>query len=140
MSKSRYCQQCGAPNGVTANFCGDCGSPFPGVQARTPVPAPPVKRTPSQQHRRALTEHDQQDDDLDDSDDIDDAYVPANLNGLEVDVEVYTNREQIGSIARGLKTSGDFERPAEKVPKNKKEFQKDFMEDFQREAGTLRKK
>jgi len=140
MPLNSYCQECGTPNKSAAKFCGECGEPFPGVTARAKTaPLTPPRQT-SIQRRRIVQEHEQfEENDGDEIDDTpDDSQVPANLTGLEVDIEVRDNREKLSSLAFLPKVSSDLalNRPPAKVPKNKKDFEKNFMAEFRKEAGT----
>jgi ribosomal protein L37E len=133
-TSKKYCQECGVPSvNLVAKFCGECGHPF-GTNVRAAVPAPePQQRVRPQRRRNDVAD----DDEEHIEEGVDAAYVPE-INELEVDVEVYSNREQIGRLA-GTSRS-DFTRPPEKVPKSKKAFEGDFMKEWQQEAGTARKK
>jgi hypothetical protein len=149
MSSKKYCQKCGTPTErLAAKLCDECGNPFTyGTQAATPppVPAPQAtarpQRPPQRLTRRQQIELDAQDAEGDDDDDntgADDSYVPE-INALECDIQINETRQTIGNIA-GTSRSEGFQRPPDKVPKSKKAFENDFLKDWQREAGTSRKK
>lgn len=143
MSTKKYCQECGSSaNKLTAKFCEDCGNPFGtnirAAQQPEPVPAPePRQHRQRPTARRRVVEEEVEADDDENEDVIDDAYVP-DVNGLEVDIEVHDTRQKIGNLAGTSRV--DFQRPPDKVPKNKKAFESDFMQEWQREAGTARRK
>ena len=78
--------------------------------------------------------------DIETEEESEDVYIP-NLNKLEVDVEVYSNKQTLGSVLESSSNSKDGGVVDDFVePKPKATSQSDFLKDFQNEAGTLRRK
>lgn len=135
---SLYCEMCGTPaRSPLAKFCGKCQTPFD-PSAVAPKAEPVIARTPAATRQRptrrpvAKATNEDTEDEVNDGE-MDDSYVPA-LDKIEIDVEVYSTRESIRSVA-GTSGYGSFKRPDDKVPKNDAEFRNDFLVKFQQEAG-----
>jgi len=136
----RYCLDCGAPTEYSLKkpvFCSNCGNPF---QKNTQVSQPVVQKVqlqkPTIAKKTYIPEVDiEQDNELyDDEQDI--TSVP-NISSIQVE----TSGE---NLSRGIKlkdlmgTGDNVKRNKTKI-KGKKISKKQILEDFAKEAGSLRK-
>jgi hypothetical protein len=119
----KYCQSCGKPNPANAKFCCSCGTSM----------NPQAKST----KQKAVSRREVIDDD-DDHEEEEDQAISINASQLDVDIS-YNDpvaKETIGDImASGPESHGEpYERGG--GPTISKE---EFLKEFQREAGPLRK-
>ena len=131
----RYCTSCGSPTEYSVKkpiFCSNCGNSFDKVQINKVTPKPiPEKRTINPVIANNL--------DYEIDNEIDDVNVP-NISQIEIDVESDNNAKAKGiKLGQLLGTSSSGEKkPREKI-KGKKNSKKQILEDFAKEAGSLRK-
>ena len=122
-----FCPHCGTLInyvGKKPNFCSSCGQSLNTMVAQT-------KEAPSNIEIEA---------DIETEEESEDVYIP-NLNKLEVDVEVYSNKQTLCTVLESSSNSKDGGVVDDFVePKPKATSQSDFLKDFQNEAGTLRRK
>lgn len=150
-----YCTECGNPTTYTTakpKFCSSCGTPFEKLvvnkvllqKPTTDKPqevkiierAPERKRLPIVQRKANVDNEDNYDEDDYDSEDVN--RVP-NINGLAVDIhESNQGKTKIGDIIGSSKNQTKREKIKGKALS--KNDRKKFLEDFKREAGSLRPK
>ena len=123
-----YCYQCGAGINYTSekpNFCMKCGCALNSTKAEKPAPPPAVQEV------EAELEDEQIDPEI--------VQIPS-IRALEADIDVSEGPKlKLGDIA-GTNQSQPTADDGWVEPKGQKVSQKQFLEDFQREAGTTRKK
>jgi uncharacterized Zn finger protein (UPF0148 family) len=119
-----FCPHCGTLInyvGKKPNFCSSCGQSLNTMVAQT-------KETSSNIEIEAEFEEEEQ---------IEAEPLP-NLNKLEIDIQVYSNKQTLGSVMQSSSQSeanssvDDFKAP--------NQSQQDFLKQFQKEAGTQRQK
>jgi hypothetical protein len=126
MLNKKYCQKCGNPTDVAANFCGKCGNPFV-AQANTQT-APKVivvgAKKPNILPVVASEEDEPQGLPIEDLD--------PNSLGFEIPrfIQNKTKVQDILGSSAGVKDKDEFKRPT--LPKQSK---KKFLESFKNEAG-----
>lgn len=133
-----YCPDCGTPTNYTSNkpkFCTGCGNPFDKNINQNKVIAKNPAPINIQKPRIQLI--DQDDDDYDDESEVN--HVP-NINKLDCDIiGVHRSGEKIGNIAGTSEGSSRQKNNGEKKKsKPSKLERKKFLEDFSKEAGSLR--
>lgn len=118
-----YCQQCGSPHEYTLkkpNFCQNCGDTLSKMSAAAVIKEKIVPKA-------AVVAHDDDDDDEDDGSQVPD------IQGLEFDSDATPIRGiKLGSVVGT--SSGEKVEP-DSSPKISK---KDMIEEYKREAGSLR--
>jgi hypothetical protein len=154
MASQIYCQDCGAPTQYSIKipiFCCSCGQPFnKTVKAAAPSVIPPNVLAKNKKRRvieEPIEEEDDDDDNIDDDGNEDYGFEDdssgsgatvseAELND-NVEIEVRRPRKlKIEDIARGDEGSGPVPFKGSKAPKVSK---KAFQQQWEKEAGTLRK-
>lgn len=150
-----YCTECGSPTSYSASkpkFCSSCGTPFDKLvvnkvllqkpTADKPVdrPVAPKKISPRLQ-KITNSEDEDTDPDFDDpEDDINEINSVPPIRRLDVEIdEGYQNKKEktrigdiIGSSKGGAKREKIKGKPVTKADRKK------FLEDFKREAGSIR--
>jgi len=122
-----FCPHCGTLInyvGKKPNFCSSCGQSLNSMVAQT-------KETPSNIEIEAEFEEEEQ---------IETEPLP-NLNKLEIDIQVYSNKQTLGSVMQSSSQS-EANSPVDdfKAPQAPNQSQQDFLKQFQKEAGTQRQK
>lgn len=129
-----YCFSCGQPTEYTIakpKFCSSCGTNFES-KAQTNA-QPTLAKPPTPQLSTARV-----DDDDDDGPSLQDAKEVPNINKLDVEVNIgKKSGEKLGNIL-GTASTNDYVQSPE--PKGKKVSRKKFLEEFKKEAGTLRQR
>jgi len=130
-----YCSDCGAPTEYSLNkpkFCSSCGGAF---DKKVALPALKPKRTISKIQNPIQSESlDYIEDSEDTVDEID--HVP-NISSIDYELSLpQKNKETIGNLI-GTSNAGD-EQNLDNLPKTKLNRKK-FLEDFSKEAGSIRK-
>lgn len=125
-----YCQKCGSPHDSLnkPNFCYKCGNPFNSRVAAASAVAKPVSKVRPQTARYS------EDDDIDDDDDGEiDTDLAFSASKLDVEIEKPVDvRVKMGSVMGSSIGGETFNRANEGSNYS--------IEDFQREAGSLRNK
>jgi hypothetical protein len=128
-----YCSECGAPTEYSLNkpkFCSSCGNSF---DKKTAVPVLKPKRTISKIQEPIDEIEDM--DDIDGGEDVD--HVP-DIQKIDYELSLPPkNKETIGNLAGTSTDSSEENWPKIKVPKLSK---KEFLDNFAKEAGSLRGK
>ena len=127
-----YCSACGHPNAYVSkkpNFCQNCGKQMGSTVAATKPQQPPREEAPQ--------------------DDEEEQYVIPSLDGLDVEIEDNKVRgvkfESIMAAGLSPQEAQDLSlnRPSPKKKRLSKKAQeaqqKQFLEDFKKEAGTNRR-
>ena len=139
-----YRIECGAPTNYTSvkpKFCSGCGNSFGKtvvnkVLMQKPIadkPQPPKRILPKVQLKSSEDSYEDDDDDFDEVN-----HVP-NINSLDCEIDETRQRKtKIGDIIGSSKNQPKREKTKSK-PVSKAERKK-FLEDFKREAGSLRPK
>ena len=131
----RYSTSCGSPTEYSVKkpiFCSNCGNSFDKIQINKVTPKPiPEKRTINPVVANNL--------DYEIDNEIDDVNVP-NISQIQIDVESDNNSKAKGiKLGELLGTSSPGEKkPREKI-KGKKNSKKQILEDFAKEAGTIKR-
>lgn len=136
----RYCLDCGAPTEYSLKkpvFCSNCGNSF---EKNTQVPQPVVQKVQLQKPTIAKKTY-MPEVDLDDDQDFDDneeniTSVPQISN---IQVETATERPNRGVKLKDLMGTGENTKKNKIKTKGKKISKKQILEDFAKEAGSLRK-
>ena len=126
-----YCYQCGygmTYNGAPPNFCMQCGAKTGDVRAQAQDSVEEVAQEEAEQaeEQESVTASQEPEETL------------PTLEGLEVDFEIPKNSFTFGEIAGTSAPSqgnDDYQ-----TPKAKRESKKQFLENFKKEAGSLREK
>jgi hypothetical protein len=138
----RYCIDCGSPTEYTVKkptFCSNCGNPF---EKTTQTAQPVVQKVLEQKRTIAKKQYipepeliDDEDNDFDDENEI--REVP-NISNLEIEAQHETPQKgvKLGSI---LGTETDQPKKEKNKTRSKKTSKKQILEDFAKEAGSLRK-
>jgi len=125
-----YCYQCGAGMtyaGIPPNFCMSCGVKMGDANASPEAIEPPATDT-SKASVRPQTP----------SEEPKESIMNLNIDGLEIEIDIPSNSiplSQIAGTQDSVNPNDDF-----KPTRNKKMSKKKFLEEFQKEAGSLRKK
>lgn len=137
----RYCASCGSPTEYTIKkplFCLSCAKPFDKIDE---APAKPVVQKVLMQKKtisnKKYTDEIDSDIDTDFDTEEDDISVP-NISKLEVDAENETPKSKGVKIGSLMGTSSSASK-RNKQTKNSKTSKKQTLEDFAKEAGTLRR-
>jgi len=131
----RYCTSCGSPTEYSVKkpiFCSNCGNSFDKVQINKVTTKPIAeKRTINPVAANNL--------DYEIDNETDDVNVP-NISQIQIDVESDNNLKAKGiKLGELLGTSSPGEKkPREKI-KGKKNSKKQVLEDFAKEAGTIKR-
>lgn len=131
-----YCAECGGPTSYSINkpkFCSHCGNPF----EKLVVNKVQLQKQTISKIRPVQKEHLDLEDD-DEESDID--YVPEIS---KIDCEIIHDQsksEKIGNILGTSDPSSRTKGPKQKGKKITKAERKKFLEDFAREAGSIRPK
>ena len=131
----RYCTSCGSPTEYSLKkpiFCSNCGNSFDKIQInKATLKLIPEKRTINPVVANNL--------DYEIDNEIDDVNVP-NISQIQIDVESDNNPKAKGiKLGELLGTSSPAEKkPREKI-KGKKNSKKQILEDFAKEAGTIKR-
>jgi len=131
----RYCTSCGSPTEYSVKkpiFCSNCGVSFDKTQVNAVVPKSIVeKRTINPVIANNL--------DYEIDNEIDDINIP-NISKIQVDVESDNNSKAKGiKLGQLLGTSTQAEKKPRERIKGKKNSKKQILEDFAKEAGTIKK-
>jgi hypothetical protein len=144
----RYCISCGSPTEYSVKkpiFCSTCGSPFDKSQATKVVTKPIVEK-------RVIIQRKYVDDKPVDNaivanhkveieDETDDASVP-DISQIEMDIESDSNGKNRGvklGEVMGTAIPPEGEKRVRQKIKGKKSSKKQTLEDFAKEAGTIKK-
>jgi hypothetical protein len=146
-----YCTECGSPTSYSASkpkFCSSCGTPFDKlvvnkVLLQKPTadkPVAPKKISPRLQ-KATNTQDEDTDPDFDDpEDDINEINSVPPIDRLDVEIDQghppTQPKTKIGDII-GTSKSGTIREKIKSKPVTKTDRKK-FLEDFQREAGSIR--
>jgi uncharacterized Zn finger protein (UPF0148 family) len=127
-----YCTECGSPTSYSVSkpkFCSNCGSPF----EKTVVNKVQLQRKTISQVK------DIEEDDNYDETESEVNYVPE-INKIDCEIiEIKKRGEKIGNIV-GTSSGGEKIKRAKNNKKLTKAERKKFLEDFAKEAGSLRPK
>ena len=143
-----YCTKCGTPTSYTSlkpKFCSGCGnsfdkSPINKILEPKPITAKleQIRRISPKIPSRPQFEGDDDDNDDYDKDNQEINHVP-NISNLDCDIdEPRQKRVKIGDIIGSNKNASRREK--QKNKSQTKAERKSFLEDFQKEAGSLRPK
>ena len=135
----RYCTSCGSPTEYSVKkpiFCSNCGVSFDKTQVNRVLPKPIVeKRTINPVVANNLDY--EIDNELDNE--TDDVSVP-NISQIQIDVESDNNSKAKGiKLGQLLGTDAQTEKKPRERIKAKKSSKKQILEDFAKEAGTIKK-
>jgi len=138
----RYCASCGSPTEYTIKkplFCSSCAKPFDKIDEAPPKPVAQKvlmqkKTISSKKYIEDIDADVDSDTDLDIEDDVN---VP-NISKLEVEAEDETPKSKGIKIGSLMGTSSAPSKRS-KQTKNSKTSKKQTLEDFSKEAGTLRR-
>jgi uncharacterized Zn finger protein (UPF0148 family) len=145
-----YCSECGSPTSYSASkpkFCSSCGTSFDKlvvnkVLMQKPTadkPVAPKKIAPKLQ-KATNTQDEDADPDFDDpEDDINEVNRVPPIRRLDVEIDQYElpkQKTKIGDILGSTRSSSQREKVKGKTLT--KADRKKFLEDFQREAGSIR--
>lgn len=131
----RYCTSCGSPTEYSVKkpiFCSNCSVSFDKTQVNTIVPKPIIeKRTISPVVANNL--------DYEFDNEIDNINIP-NISQIQVDIESDNNSKAKGiKLGQLLGTDTQTEKKPRERIKAKKSSKKQTLEDFAKEAGTIKK-
>jgi len=134
-----YCTECGSPTnyaGAKPKFCSNCGNPFEKLVVNKVLNQ---KLTASQIRRPIINENDYDENDiLDSGEEVN--HVP---NIKKIDCEIINTSIRGEKISNIMGTSDGSQRsrgPKEKGKKLTKADRKKFLEEFAKEAGSIRPK
>jgi len=135
----RYCTSCGSPTEYSVKkpiFCSNCGVSFDKTQVNRVIPKPIIqKRTINPVVANNLDY--EIDNELDNK--IDDVNIP-NISEIQIDVESDNNSKSKGiKLGQLLGTDTQTEKKPRERIKAKKSSKKQTLEDFAKEAGTIKK-
>jgi len=137
----RYCLDCGAPTEYSLKkpvFCSNCGNPF---EKNTQVSQPVVQKVQLQKPtiaKKTYTPAVYIDEDYDD--DGDDNETITNVPNIsKIQVETASENQNRGVKLRDLMGTGENVKRNKVKIKGKKPSKKQILEDFAKEAGSLRK-
>jgi len=137
----RYCLDCGAPTEYSLKkpvFCSNCGNPF---EKNTQVSQPVVQKVQLQKPtiaKKTYTPAVDIDEDYDD--DGDDNETITNVPNIsKIQVETASENQNRGVKLRDLMGTGENVKRNKVKIKGKKPSKKQILEDFAKEAGSLRK-
>jgi len=127
----RYCTSCGSPTEYSVKkpiFCSNCGISFDKTQVNRVIPKPIVeKRTINPVVANNLDYE------------TDDVNIP-NISQIQIDVESDNNSKSKGiKLGQLLGTNTQAEKKPRERIKGKKNSKKQVLEDFAKEAGTIKK-
>ena len=115
-----YCSECGTPHGYVGkkpNFCTNCGFSFAGMEKPSTARVEEVEE---------------------DQDNIEE--IP-NISGLEVEIEPYQNNSiKLGEAVDYNQTQASQPTARNKGKRLTKKAEKEFLNNWQKEAGTSRKR
>jgi len=138
----RYCASCGSPTEYTIKkplFCSSCAKPFDKIEEKPEKPV--VQKVLMQKKTIANKKYIEEDLDVDIDGDFDteehDVAMP-NISKLEVETEDESQKSKGVKIGSLVGTSSSPSK-RNKQAKNSKISKKQALEDFAKEAGTLRK-
>lgn len=131
----RYCTSCGSPTEYSVKkpiFCSNCGISFDKTQVNRAIPKPIVeKRTINPVVANNL--------DYEIDNETDDVNIP-NISQIQVDIESDNNSKAKGiKLGQLLGTDAQTEKKPRERIKAKKSSKKQTLEDFAKEAGTIKK-
>ena len=131
----RYCTSCGSPTEYSIKkpiFCSNCGDSFDKTQVNKVIPKPiPEKRTINPVVANNL--------DYEIDNEADDINIP-NISQIQIDVESDNNSKVKGiKLGQLLGTNTQAEKKPRERIKGKKNSKKQILEDFAKEAGTIKK-
>jgi hypothetical protein len=138
----RYCLDCGAPTEYSLKkpvFCSNCGNPF---EKNTQVSQPVVQKVQLQKPTIAKKTYTpavdiDEDYDIDDSDDNETITNVPNISKIQV--ETASENQKRGVKLKDLMGTGEGAKRNKVKIKGKKASKKQILEDFAKEAGSLRK-
>lgn len=124
---AKYCYECGNPINIGFKFCGECGVPVTAEAKAKLANKPKVKP-------RVEPIMDDEDAGVDDDDSPSmDSFTPPDK--LDVEIESFSRKStKIGEIVGTRKQEIYRDKPSGKTTR------KQFLQEWQKEAGTLRKK
>ena len=131
----RYCTSCGSPTKYSVKkpiFCSNCGISFDKTQVNRVIPKSIVeKRTINPVVANNL--------DYEIDNETDDVNIP-NISQIQIDVESDNNSKSKGiKLGQLLGTNTQTEKKPRERIKGKKNSKKQILEDFAKEAGTIKK-
>jgi len=131
----RYCLDCGAPTEYSLKkpvFCANCGNSFEkNAQASQPVVQKPIIA------KKTYIPDVDVDDDQDFNDNEEDVTAVPEISKIQV--ETSTERPSRGVKLKDLMGTGENAKRNKIKAKGKKTSKKQIIEDFAKEAGSLRK-
>jgi len=133
-----YCIDCGAPTEYSLKkplFCSNCGSPF---QKNLQNPQPIVKRETDQKSAIAKKSY-KSELDIEDDSDFDDNESISVPEISEIQLETQADSTSRGVKLRDLMGTSENQKSNKIKIKSKRPSKKQTLEDFAREAGSLRK-
>ena len=133
MSVQRFCHHCGKGVQVGAKFCSFCGTNLLSL-ASTPTPPVVPKET--------LTPHFVANAEDDDDEGAIDRMTHLNLRQNKLQVEIVRDRTLVDTVGNVAKAGALAGKPEPFILERSQPFlnvdTKEFQQDFQKEAGTLR--
>jgi len=141
-----YCTECGSPTSYTSakpKFCSACGNAFDKVvvnKNQSIIKQEPPKRIIPKVESKSNLEYEEHDDYDDNEEDIN--YVP-DINGLDCQIEASKKPKiKLGDvIGTAEKQNNEIKIKSKKLTKSQQKIEnKKFMEEWKREAGSLRQK
>lgn len=136
----RYCLDCGAPTEYSLKkpvFCANCGNPF---EKNNQVPQPTVQKVQLQKPTIAKKTYLPEVDIEDDQDFDDNGESITSIPQIsKIQVETATETPSRGVKLKDLMGTGENVKKNKLKPKGKKISKKQILEDFAKEAGSLRK-
>ena len=134
----RYCASCGSPTEYTIKkplFCSSCAKPFDKIEEKTEKP---VVQKVLMQKKTISNKKYIEDVDIDAEFDGEDDVSMPNISQLEVETEDESQKSKGVKIGSLIGTSSSPSKRS-KQAKNSKISKKQALEDFAKEAGTLRR-
>ena len=124
MSKlSIYCKQCGSPSyyvSAKPKFCQSCGEPFAHAKGSIKAPLPREVAPPIEEE--------------------DEEHFRSDLDEIDIDVQTWENKgTPLGTIMAANPDSKPPERSGKKAKKPKRGYKKQFLSEWEKEAGSIRK-
>lgn len=127
----RYCTSCGSPTEYSVKkpiFCSNCGISFDKTQVNRVIPKPIVEKKTINPVVANNLDYE-----------TDDVNIP-NISQIQIDVESDNNSKSKGiKLGQLLGTSAQAEKKPRERIKGKKNSKKQILEDFAKEAGTIKK-
>jgi len=123
-----YCYQCGygmSYAGAPPNFCMKCGTKMGDAKAAT------QKEPVTEEQQEVVNVIEEESEDIN--------TIP-DLSGLDVEIDIQSNSVTFGELAEAGNPPPSQGNDDFKSPRRKKKSKKQFLDDFRKEAGSLRRK